>query len=282
MHFRRVVRAAVVSGLLLSLLFAAQCGVLAQQKTATAAKPGELTVDRIFAQPSLSGRLTRGIAWAPDNQRLSYFESRGSGKDAKTELWTMDTATGDRALMVSAEKLESVLPAAPSKDTQATGAGRRPPAQYQWAPGGDALLFEGPHALAWFDLKSQTSRVLVNRADGKERALTAGGTEEVRKGELDWVYTEELDIYTGYWWAPDSSAIAYLEMDERKVTQFSLLNFESFTGEAELQRYPVPGGTNPVVRVFVALVGGGDARAMDLGAEKDMYIPRVNWLPDSK
>jgi len=310
MRSRAVLRCAVVSGLLLSLLIGGQRGVFAQQKTA-AAKSGELTVDRIYSQPSLSGRLTRGIAWAPDNKRLSYFEIKGSGKDAKSELWTMDTATGERTLLVSAEKLESALPSTSSKDSQATGAGRRPPAQYQWAPGGDALLFEGPHALAWFDLKSQTSRVLVSgkedlsdtkispdgkyvsfvrehnvwlvsTADGKERALTTGGTEEVRKGELDWVYPEELDIYTGYWWAPDSSAIAYLEMDERKVTQFSLLNFESFTGEAELQRYPVPGGTNPVVRVLVAPVGGGEARAMDLGAESDVYVPRVNWLPDSK
>ena len=310
MRFRNGVRAVVLFGLLLSVLIGGQCGVFAQQKQ-TAAKPGELTVDRIYSQPSLSGRLTRGIAWAPDNKRLSYFETKGSGKDAKLELWTMDTATGERTLLVSAERLESALPAAPSKETQATGAGRRPPAQYLWAPGGDALLFEGPHALAWFDLKSQVSRVLVNgkedlsdakispdgkyvsfvrehnvwlvsTADGKERALTTGGTEEVRKGELDWVYPEELDLYTGYWWAPDSSAIAYLEMDERKVTQFSLLNFESFTGEAELQRYPVPGGTNPVVRVFVAPVGGGEPRAMNLGAETDMYIARVNWLPDSK
>jgi hypothetical protein len=90
MRFRAVVRRAVVSGLLLSLLIGGQCGVLAQQKTAVAAKPGELTVDRIFTQPSLSGRLTRGIAWAADNQRLSFFETKGSGKDAKPELWTMD------------------------------------------------------------------------------------------------------------------------------------------------------------------------------------------------
>jgi dipeptidyl-peptidase-4 len=311
MRFRIVVRGGVVAGLLLSLLLCGPCGVFAQQKAATAAKPGELTVERIYSLPSLSGRLTRGIAWAPDNKRISYFETKGSGKEAKQELWTMDTTTGERALLVSAEKLEGALPAAPSKTTQATGAGRRAPAQYQWAPGGDALLFEGPHALAWFDLKSETARVLVSgkedlsdvkispdgkyvsflrehnvwlvsTADGKEKALTTGGTEEVRKGELDWVYPEELEIFTGYWWAPDSSAIAYLEMDERKVTQFSLLDFASYTGEAELQRYPVPGGTNPVVRVFVAPLGGGKERALDLGAETDMYIPRVNWLPDSK
>jgi len=311
MRFRAAVRAGVVTGLLLSFLLCGSCGVFAQQKAATAARPGELTVERIYSQPSLSGRLTRGIAWTPDNKRISYFETKGSGKDAKPELWAMDAATGERTLLVSAEKLEGALPAAPGKSTQATGAGRRPPAQYQWAPGGDALLLEGPHALAWFDLKSQAARVLVSgekdlsdvkispdgkyvsfvreynvwlvgTADGKERALTTGGTEEVRKGELDWVYPEELELFTGYWWAPDSSAIAYLEMDERKVTQFSLLDFESYTGEVELQRYPVPGGTNPVVRVFVSPVGRGKEHALDLGVETDMYIPRVNWLPDSK
>ena len=37
-----------------------------------------------------------------------------------------------------------------------------------------------------------------------------------------------------------------------------------------------------MVRVFVAPVASGEARAMDMGAETDMYVPRVNWLPDSK
>ena len=45
---------------------------------------------------------------------------------------------------------------------------------------------------------------LVTTADGKERAFTTGGTENLRKGELDWVYPEELELYTAYWWAPDS------------------------------------------------------------------------------
>jgi dipeptidyl-peptidase 4 len=223
----------------------------------------------------------------------------------------MEAATGERSLLLSAEKLEGILPAPRSKQSQATGAGQHAPLQYQWAPGGEALLLEASPALAWFDLKTHAASILVNgkedlgdakispdgkyvsfvrnhnlwlvnTSNGKERALTIGGSEEVRKGELDWVYPEELDIFTAYWWAPDSSAIAYLEMDERNVTQFPLVDFDSFTGEAELQRYPVPGGANPGVRVLVAPVAGGEARPMDLGMETDMYIPRVNWLPDSK
>jgi dipeptidyl-peptidase 4 len=273
----------------------------------------ELTVERIYDQPSLSGRPTRGLAWSPDGKQVSFFQMKGTGKEAHTELWVMDATTGERRQLIASDKLDSVLPANPSKarGSQATGLGRRPPEQYQWAPDGSALLFEGPTSLAWFDLKSQSGRTLVSGKDvitdpkispdgrtvsflrdhniwvvpvssGKERALTQGGKEETLKGELDWVYPEELEIKTAYWWSPDSSAIAYLEMDERKVAQYPLVDFSSYEGEPEMERYPPAGGANPVVRVLVAPVRGGEARVMDTGAETDIYIPRVNWLTDSK
>ncbi len=296
----------LLATLLLPAFFATSS---AAQQPASARK--SLTVERIYSQPGLGGRLTRGLAWTPDGKGLSYFETKGSGKEAKTELWEMDAASGERRLLVSSDKLESILPAEPSKPTQATGLGRRAPSQYQWAPDGAGILFQGPTALAWLDVKSQTERTLVsgkatladpkmspdgrnvsfvrdhnvwlvNLADGKEHAITQGGTEEVRKGELDWVYPEELDIKTAYWWSPDSSAIAYLEMDERKVSQYPMVDFSSPSGDAVMERYPTAGGPNPIVRVFVASPNGGEPRAMDTGAETDIYIPRVNWLTDSK
>ncbi len=296
---------------LLATLFC--CGFFARfsaaQQPAGAGKA--LTVERIYSQPSLSGRLTRGLAWTPDGKLVSYFETKGAGKETKTELRGMDAASGERRLLVEADKLDSILPTDTSRPTQATGLGRRPPSQYQWAPDGAGILFQGPTALAWLDIKSQAGRTLVSGkaaiadpkispdgrfvsyvrdhnlwlvsvADGRERALTQGGTEEIRRGELDWVYPEELEIKTAYWWAPDSSAIAYLEMDERKVSQYPMVDFSSPSGEAEMERYPAAGGANPVVRVFVASLGGGEPRAFDMGAETDIYIPRVNWLTDSK
>src|SRR5579864_7626582 len=298
----------VRAGLL--LVFAVPTFVSSAQQTApaVAAAPASmgkaLTVERIYGgEPSLSGRLTKGIAWTPDSKQLSFLETKGAGKDAKTELWVMDVANGQRRALLSAEKLEAVLPADSEKTTQATGLGRHAPAEYQWAPGGGALLFQGATSLAWFDLKSQASRTLVSGkegiadpkispdgryvsfvrdhnlwlvslADGKERALTQGGTEEVRKGELDWVYPEELANKTAYWWAPDSSAIAYFEMDERKVTQYPLVDFKSYDGGVEMERYPVAGGANPVVHVFVVPAAGGEARAMDTGENTDVYIAR--------
>lgn len=307
MHLRR--RFSPLSLVFIAFAFILFCPRLSEAQQATTAGKA-LTVERIYAQPSLSGRLTRGLSWAPNGKQLSYFETKGMGKEAKTELWVMDAANGERHLLVGSEKLETILPAESSKATQATGLGRRAPSQYQWAPDGGGILFQGATALAWLDLKSQTGRALVSGkaeiadpkispdgryvsfvrdhnlwlvsvADEKERAVTQGGTEEIRKGELDWVYPEELAAKTGYWWAPDSSAIAYMEMDERKVSQYPMVDFSSPSGEAEMERYPVAGGANPIVKVFVAPLSGGEARVMDTGAETDIYIPRVNWLADS-
>src|SRR5208282_2336102 len=42
------------------------------------------------------------------------------------------------------------------------------------------------------------------------------------------------------------------------------------------------GGINPTVRVLVASLAGGNPRAMDIGTDTDIYIPRVDWLPDSR
>jgi dipeptidyl-peptidase-4 len=308
---QQTVRRLIFSGLVVFALLSVGPANYAQPSQTTASGPGELTVDRIFRAPSLSGHLNSGLTWMPDGKRLSYLETIGAGKDTRRELWVADPVTGQRSVLVPADKWDAALVNPAAANTQATGLGRHAPPLYQWAPSGEAILFQGANSLAWYDLKTQSSRVLVSGtqdladpkispdgkcvsfirdhnlwavsiADGQEHALTKGGTEDIRKGELDWVYPEELDITTAYWWSPDSASVAYLEMDERKVSQFSLLNFESYTGEAELQRYPVPSGTNPGVHVYVVSAAGGTPRLIDSGSETDIYLARVDWVPDSK
>src|SRR5258707_14113027 len=125
-----------------SLVCQAQQPAAAPAAAAAPASYKPLTVDRIYSQPSLSGRLTRGIAWAPDSKQLSFFESKGAGKEAKTELWVMDVANGQRRRLLSAEKLESLLPAEAERTTQATGLGRHGPPGHPWAPNRSARLFQ--------------------------------------------------------------------------------------------------------------------------------------------
>src|SRR5260221_276337 len=289
----------MAKGMTTAVVFMVAAGVTSNCLTQNGDSSGkQITLERIYSEPSLSGRLLSGMTWMPDGASVSYLETRGSGKEARKELWSVSAATGEKKLLLSAEKLEAVLPEDKSKPTQATGLGRRAPAEYRWAPNGTAILFVGPNSLSWYDSKSEQASVLlsgktaiadvkispdgnwvsfvrehnlyaISTAGGKEHALTTGGTEEIRKGELDWVYPEELAISTAYWWAPDSSAVAFLEMDERKVTKYPMVDFESFSGEAEQEQYPVAGGQNSIVHAYVVGAGGGTKRPKDTGDVTD-------------
>ena len=283
-------------------------GVQAQAPT-TAGKA--ITVERLFSAPSLQGELTRGIEWSPDGARFSYLERKGAGKDSALELWTMDAATGERKVLVNAETLKAVTQPEKAQNIQATGLGRVQPDNYQWSPDGRSLLFIGSNSFVLLDLKTMASRQVVrseqeiedprfspdgkwlgfvrnfnlevvNIATGETKALTAGGSEEILKGKLDWVYPEELDAVTAYWWSPDSSKIAYYEMDERPVTRYPIMDMSSPLGAIEYTRFPQAGEPNPIVRVGVVPVTGGETKWMDTGADADVYLPRVIWLRDSR
>ena len=256
-----------------------------------------LTVQRIYSSPSLSGTLTRGIEWSPDSKRISYLQSA----NGSTELWTMDAATGTRVVLVKADTMSAVTQPEKTKSTQSTGLGRVEPENYIWAPDGNSLLFIGSTNLVLLDLKTMAPKTLVsgasdledakfspdgkwigfvrdsnlwvvNSAGGDARPLTTGGSEEVLKGKLDWVYPEELNTSTAYWWSPDSSKIAYYQMDERPVTRYPIVDMSSSAGAIEFTRFPQAGEANPVVRVAVVPVSGGATKWMGQTARMPTFI----------
>jgi dipeptidyl-peptidase-4 len=294
--------------LLASILVVLAAGFGAVAPVAGSPKPSKaLTVERIYSAPSLSGYLTQGIEWAPAGKRISYFERKRDG----AELWTLDTGNGRRKVLVKAKVLAAAMPPEQAKAIQSTGLGRVEAPNYLWSPGGDSLLFIGSSSLVLLDLNTMAPKPLVSGADdiedpkfspdgkrvsfvrssnlwvvnvatGEIHAVTTGGSEEILKGQLDWVYPEELDCTTAYWWSPDSSKIAYYEMDERPVTRYPILDMSSLVGKIEYTRYPQAGEANPIVRVGVVGVHGGETKWMDTGANADVYLPRVVWLRDSR
>ena len=275
----------------------------------------QLTVERIYSAPSLSGRILRDTVWSPDGKLLTYLDDRGG----RPEIWAVDATTGRRHALVDAGHLRDVL-LPPESRGQQTGLGRLSPTRYLWSPDSQALVFISARELFWYDLKSQSAKRLVGQMKGQEsagegadiddakispdshwvsflrnhdlwvasvaggepRQLTKGGSEDLHDGELDWVYPEELDLETAYWWAPDSSKIAFLQLDEHAVQKYPLVNELSYTRSVTEEQFPAAGSPNPVARVGVVDIRGGDVRWMDTGSDPSVLLARVAWLPDSR
>jgi len=266
----------------------------------------QLTVQRIY-NAGLEGTTAEGVEWAPDGRRVSFMQ-QDANDPARSELWTMDADTGKKRVLINAGQLARFLQPAEKAAVQSTGLGRVAAEDYLWSPDGNALLFRSNGRLVLVDLRSMTSRMLVNAsedvsdpkfsADGRwvsylrdhdiwvvnvatdaVKKLTSGGNDELLNGELDWVYPEELDLETAYWWSPDSQKIAFLQFDEKPVTKYPIVDLN---GKVETTDYPPAGGANPIVRVGVVSIKGGDVQWIDVGANTDIYIPRVSWVPDSE
>jgi dipeptidyl-peptidase 4 len=122
----------------------------------------------------------------------------------------------------------------------------------------------------------------LDLSSGKETRLTTGGTETIRNGVLDWIYPEELELGTAYWWSPDSQSIAYLQFDLSGVAQYPQVDLKGARAVSEPQRYPQAGENNPNVRLGVVAATGGETKWLDAGnTVRDYLIARAGWVPSS-
>ena len=209
------------------------------------------------------GRITPPrYLWAPDSHALLFISAR--------ELFWYDLAGKARQLVAA--------PPSAAKGTasdNATGDG----ATMEDASIDDAKISPDGR---WVSFLRGHDLWVVSVAGGAPRAVTTGGTADVRNAELDWVYPEELDLHTAYWWSPDSSKIAFLQLDERHVEKYPLPDALSYPGATIEERYPVAGSPNPVARIGVVGLAGGEAKWMDTGADASVLLARVEWLSDSQ
>jgi len=128
---------------------------------------------------------------------------------------------------------------------------------------------------------------VVDVATQRERALTTDGGHEIFNGKLDWLYQEEIygrDQFRGYWWSPDSARIAFLQLDERPVPEYTVVDHIPYRPLLEVTDYPKAGDPNPLVKLGISSVSGAAPLWTDVSvsATSDYLIVDVDWAPDSQ
>lgn len=64
-----------------------------------------LTLERLYASPSLSGPTPSGVQYSPDGQRVTFLKARAD-EAARFDLWQFDVATGEQSMLVDSKLLE--------------------------------------------------------------------------------------------------------------------------------------------------------------------------------
>lgn len=128
---------------------------------------------------------------------------------------------------------------------------------------------------------------VVDSHSGAERQLTTDGSATLLNGKLDWVYQEEVygrGTYQAVWWSPDSTRLAFLQLNESPVPAFTVVDHEPYRQNVEIYPYPKAGDPNPTVKLGVVRVAGGAPSWVDneIYGGGEFLIVSVGWTPDAK
>lgn len=275
--------------------------------------PRRLTLEAIAGDVALSGPSLVAPKIAPDGSRVTFLRGKAGDKN-RLDLWAYDIASGQTRMLVDAD---DVLPGAEvlSDEEKARRERQRTAAlsgivEYHWSPDGKALLFPLGGELYLYDLaKSGRDAVrkltngegfatdpklsprggfvsfirgrdlwVIDLARGNQVQLTRDGSDTIGNGVAEFVADEEMDRHTGYWWAPDDSAIAFARIDESGVPVQK--RYEVYPDRTDVieQRYPAAGDANVRIQLgVIAPQAGAAPRWIDLGPNPDIYLARVDW-----
>ena len=273
-----------------------------------------LEIERLYSAPDLDGPSPSGVKISPDSSRVTFL--RGKQTDPlQMDLWEYNLADREMRLLVDSMALvagdEALSEEELARRERLRIVGQRGIVSYHFAPDGDHLLFPLNGDLFLYDLGDGKTRQLTDTKAGEtdpkfspagryvsfirdqdlyaidletfeEQRVTHDGGGLVRNGMAEFIAQEEMDRYTGYWWAPDDSAIAFIRVDESPVQVAERFEIHAEDFEVYEQRYPATGTPNVVVELGVVAPNGTGLRWMDIGEETDIYLPRVDWFPGSE
>jgi dipeptidyl-peptidase-4 len=266
-----------------------------------------LTLDAIYdpqTRVSFSGAPPQ-TTWLDD---ATYLVSR------RGTWMKVDAATGDSAPLFDAGAMENALASLPGVSRDEARAAARGGLEfnethtaavvtiasdlyfYDFGSNRAARLTNTPgeEELADFSPNGRTVAFVrahnlyaVDVTGGRERALTGDGSKDLFNGQLDWLYQEEIygrDNFKGFWWSPDSSRVAFLQLDERPVPEYTVTDHIPYRPALEVTDYPKAGDPNPGVRLGVVGAQGGPVTWVDASAygSTERLIVEVSWTPDSR
>ncbi len=277
----------------------------------TVVQPKRLTLERVFASPALTGAVPRAAKLSPDGKLVTVLRNRPDDLE-RYDLWAIDPATGAARMLVDSKKFATgaVLSEAERMQRErARIANLTGIVAYDWAPDGKSIVVPLDGDIYLADLSGNVKRLTntkgselnataseqsrfvsfvrdnelyaLDLATNSERKLTNGASETVSWGLAEFIAQEELGRTKGHWWAPDDSRIAVARVDDSKVevaTRAAIGADKTTTFE---QRYPRAGTANSVVDLYLMNPDGSGQVKADLGANADVYLARVDWLPDA-
>lgn len=146
---------------------------------------------------------------------------------------------------------------------------QRLPEEIKPEPGQELEAFSEGGSLYYTDAAKKRYAVAISEAEGIEYGTS--------------VSRNEFGISGGIFWSDSQKKLAFYRKDERKVTEFPLLDIKTRTGELRIIRYPMNGMESESISLGIYdIEKGSTVYAQVTDFDDDRYLTNISWSPDDK
>lgn len=264
-------------------------------------------------QSARTQRFTRGaprnLAVSADGSRVLFVRSE-HGTDPVGRLWSLDVASGRETLLAdpvglltdAAEELSQAERVRRERlregasgivgfalDTAATVAAFALSSRL-WItdvhtgvtrelPASEAVIDPRPDPTGTWVAYVGDGSLHVVRVDGSDARVLAGPERDdvdVSWGLAEFVASEEMERYRGYWWSPDGTTVLAARVDETPVQRWYIADPANPATEPVRVAYPAAGTPNADVSLHLL---GLDGSRVDVGWDTAAfpYVITVHW-----
>ncbi|PYC77210.1 S9 family peptidase [Streptomyces tateyamensis] len=262
--------------------------------------------EQFLALSAASGRFSygapRAFSFAADGSRLLFLRSAGP-RDPFDRLWELDPATGQERLLADPTALvtgrtgdRDELPVLERRLRERSRLVARGIGSFAATPDARTAVFaldgrlfrvadgaaeELPTAGPAFDPQPSPDGSVVAYVTADALHLTGrdeplSPADGARWGVAEFAAAEELNRHHGHWWAPDGRSVLAARVDESALPLRWFADAAHPERPAESFAYPLVGGANADVQLWVLGLDGGRVR-LDWDAERHPYLCAAEW-----
>ena len=124
------------------------------------------------------------------------------------------------------------------------------------------------------------NNLYVATATNPKIAVTEINDKNIVSGQA--IHRSEFGIVKGTFWSPKGTYLAFYQKDESKVTEYPLVDINSYPASLKNIKYPMAGQGSEIAKIGIFNTLNKTTTYLDIDTSDEHYLTNVSWTPDEK